>query len=99
MSQDGGIFPEWSSDGDEIFYLDLKNVLMVVAVDLEGDIFVPGESSALFQTRTTTDKGDPFSVSPDADRFLIIERQEDAAASQINLLVGWNRLLESRSNP
>jgi hypothetical protein len=92
VSKDGGIFPEWSSDGDELFYLDLNNFLMAVAVDLEGDTFVPGESSALFQTRTTTDKGDPFSVSPDAERILIIETQEDAAASQINLLVGWFRL-------
>jgi Tol biopolymer transport system component len=93
VSKDGGIFPEWSSDGDELFYLDLNNFLMAVAVDLEGDTFVPGESSALFQTRTTTDKGDPFSVSPDAERILIIETQEDAAASQINLLVGWKQLL------
>jgi hypothetical protein len=33
-------------------------------------------------------------VSPDGDRFLIVEREEKAAPSQINLLVGWQQLLE-----
>ena len=93
LSKDGGEFPQWSQRGDELFYLDLDKVLMAVPVDLEGDTFVPGGASALFQTEVARRI---FSVSPDGERFLIVERQENAAPSQINLLVGWQHLLERR---
>ena len=93
LSKDGAEFPQWSQRGDELFYLDLDDVLMAVPVDLEGDTFVPGGASALFQTEAARRI---FSVSPDGERFLIVERQENAAPSQINLLVGWQQLLERR---
>ncbi|MGB5293325.1 MAG: hypothetical protein WBP34_00090, partial [Thermoanaerobaculia bacterium] len=86
LSKDGGKFPQWSQRGDELFYLDLDDVLMAVPVDLEGDTFVPGGASALFQTEVARWA---FTVSPDGERFLIVERQENAAPSQIHLLVGW----------
>jgi Tol biopolymer transport system component len=95
LSKDGGDYPQWSQRGDELFYLDLDKVLMAVPVDLEGDSFVPGGASALFQTQATRRI---FSVSPDGERFLIVERQENAAPSQINLLVGWQQLLEARGD-
>jgi dipeptidyl aminopeptidase/acylaminoacyl peptidase len=96
LSIDGGKSPKWSQRGDELFYLDLDDVLMAVPVDLEGDSFVHGSGSALFQTQVAWGY---FSVSPDAERFLIVERQEKAAPSQINLLVGWKQLLATRSDP
>jgi len=96
LSKDGGGSPKWSQRGDELFYLDLDKALMVVPVDLEGDSFVPGNGSALFQTQVARGS---FSVSPEGDRFLIIEREENPVPSQINLLVGWQQLLERRSGP
>jgi Tol biopolymer transport system component len=95
LSKDGGASPEWSQRGDELFYLDLDDVLMAVPVDLEGDSFVPGSGSALFQTGKARGS---FSVGPEGDRFLIVERQENPTPSQINLLVGWNQLLEARGD-
>jgi dipeptidyl aminopeptidase/acylaminoacyl peptidase len=96
LSKDGGESPRWSQRGDELFYLDLDDVLMAVPVDLEGDSFVHGSGSALFQTQVARGY---FSASPDGDRFLIVEREEKAAPSQINLLVGWQQLLEGRRDP
>ncbi|MGB6994115.1 MAG: hypothetical protein WBG00_12895, partial [Thermoanaerobaculia bacterium] len=95
LSKDGGESPKWSPRGDELFYLDLDDVLMAVPVDLEGGSFVHGSGSALFQTRSARGS---FSVSPDGDRFLIVEREERAAPSQINLLVGWKQLFERRGD-
>jgi Tol biopolymer transport system component len=95
LSIDGGGSPKWSQRGDELFYLDPDKALMAVPVDLEGDSFVHGSGSALFQTQVARGA---FSVSPDAERFLIVEREENAAPSQINLLVGWKQLLEGRSS-
>jgi Tol biopolymer transport system component len=95
LSIDGGKSPKWSPRGDELFYLDLDDVLMAVPVNFEGDSFVHGSGSALFQTRLARGS---FSVSPDADRFLIVEREERAAPSQINLLVGWKQLFERRGD-
>jgi hypothetical protein len=69
---------------------------MAVPVDLQGDSIVPGSGSALFQTHVARGY---FSASPDGDRFLIVEREEKAAPSQINLLVGWQQLLDRRSDP
>jgi hypothetical protein len=37
-------------------------------------------------------------VGPEGDRFLIVEREEKLAPSQVNLLVGWDQLLESGGN-
>ena len=54
-----------------------------------------GSGSALFQTGKARGS---FSVSPDGDRFLIVEREERAAPSQINLLVGWKQLFERRGD-
>jgi hypothetical protein len=95
LSKDGGESPKWSQRGDELFYLDLDKALMAVPVDLEGDSFVPGSGSALFQTQVARGY---FSASPAGDRFLIVEREEKAAPSQINLLVGWQQLLDRRSD-
>jgi Tol biopolymer transport system component len=95
LSKDGGESPQWSQRGDELFYLDLDDVLMAVPVNLEGDSFVPGSGSALFQTEVARGA---FSVSPEGDRFLIVEREEKVAPSQIHLLVGWKELLERRSD-
>ncbi|MGB5880097.1 MAG: protein kinase, partial [Thermoanaerobaculia bacterium] len=96
LSKDGGESPKWSQRGDELFYLGLDKALMAVPVDLGGDSFVHGSGSALFQTHAARGY---FSASPDGDRFLIVEREEKAAPSQINLLVGWQQLLEGRSDP
>jgi len=95
LSENGGESPKWSQRGDELFYLDLNDVLIAVPVDLEGDSFVPGSGSALFQTEEARGA---FSVRPDGERFLIIEREEKLAPSQINLLVGWNQLLQTRGD-
>ncbi|MGB6849783.1 MAG: hypothetical protein WBG05_16420, partial [Thermoanaerobaculia bacterium] len=73
LSKDGGESPKWSQRGDELFYLDLDKALMAVPVNFEGDSFVHGSGSALFQTRLARGS---FSVSPDGDRFLIVEREE-----------------------
>jgi hypothetical protein len=69
---------------------------MAVPVDFEGESFVHGTGSALFQAQVARGY---FSASPAADRFLIVEREEKAAPSQINLLVGWQQLLEGRRDP
>ena len=91
LSKDGGGSPKWSQRGDELFYLDLDKALMAVPVDFEGESFVHGSGSALFQTQVARGS---FSASPDGDRFLIVEREKKAAPSQINLLVGWQQLLD-----
>jgi hypothetical protein len=98
VSKDGGAFSEWSPLGDELFYLDPQNVLMTVPVALDQESFTHGGGSTLFQTgidRSILE--DPYTVSPDGQRFLMIERQENAAPSLVNLLVGWDQLIEQRN--
>jgi hypothetical protein len=98
ISEGGGEFPLWSQRGDELFYLDLRDVVMAVPIDLQGGSFVPGSEAELFQTRLSRRAGQPFAASPDAGRFLTIERHEGAAPSQIHLLVGWKQLIERRGD-
>ena len=96
VSKDGGELPEWSRLGDELFYLDPQDMLMTVPVGLHEESFAPGGGSSLFQMSIDRLGADPYAVSPDGQRFLIIVRQ-DAAPSQVHLLVGWDQLINERN--
>jgi hypothetical protein len=49
-AEEGGIYPAWSHDGRELYYLALNGKLMAVSVKEEGDKLVFGPATALFQS-------------------------------------------------
>jgi Tol biopolymer transport system component len=72
VSNGGGAFPGWSGNGREIFYVDLVNDLVAVAVS-PGPDFRPGKPVTLFHAGLTRSgwPGRRWAVTADGQRFLL----------------------------
>jgi hypothetical protein len=84
VSTAGGIFPAWSADSRELFYLNPEGALMAVAVDANGDTPVLGDPQRLFDTGIVGGGIDraqsrQYDVSPDG-RFIINTSLESEVA-------------------
>jgi Tol biopolymer transport system component len=98
VSTEGGRYPIWSPSGDEIFFADLENRLMVVpvrgATDLEIGIprvlFRMPEQPTPFGAFTFAG----FAVAPDGQRFLVHHSPEKERISDSLILVqNWNEMI------
>jgi dipeptidyl aminopeptidase/acylaminoacyl peptidase len=73
ISNDGGVQPQWSGDGRELFYL-ASNGTMMSALVRESAARAP---SPLFATRIWPTPHEPqYAVTPDGQRFLALEPVE-----------------------
>ena len=92
VSTDGGTHPLWAPDGRELFYLDDGRLMaMRVATD---ETFTPGNPEVVFGGRYFADfSGRPYDVSPDGQRFLMIN-QGDEASTRAEIIVVQNWLDE-----
>lgn len=70
ISSAGGIFPRFSRDGKEIFYIDSSNRLVAVAVERSGDDLSIGATTPLFPI-TARQQARPYDVAADGQRFLV----------------------------
>ena len=101
VSTAGGRFPVWSSDGDELFFLQ-GNRLMAAPVESGGGLSL-GSPAVLFEANYFGNFGGGggglhHDVAPDG-RFLMLkagsQTDEDAPPPQINVVLNWhNELLE-----
>ncbi len=93
ISADGGIRPEWSPKGNELFFLDPNYTLKAAEVKSEGEYFVVGEIHTLFKIDARYHVlGEPgvYAVGPDGARFLINRVVETGTTSSLVLMVGWH---------
>jgi eukaryotic-like serine/threonine-protein kinase len=98
ISTDGGMEPVWNRNGREIFY---RNGDKMMAVDISTQpSFSAGKPRILFEGRyeRTPATGHNYDVSPDGQRFLMLEpsEQEVAAPTQINVVLNWCEELKRR---
>jgi len=90
VSVKGGIKPNWSRNGRELYYLDPAHALMTVPVETSGRTFVHGTPSKLFDT-----DADPsyeprdYDAAPDG-RFLMVEGKMSLNQRRHNLVVTLN---------
>lgn len=93
ISTTGGLYPEWSPKGNEIFYFDLQGQLMAVNVtrgkELEFDL--PRE---LFSIDHPINGLAPFRSMPDGEHFLVKRFSSAEKATPLYLVQNWTRLLE-----
>jgi eukaryotic-like serine/threonine-protein kinase len=92
VSTAGGIFPLWSADGKELYYIGPDGQLMAVPIVATATNFEPGAPVELFQTRifgggVDAAQGWHYAVTRDG-RFLINTVLDDAAPA-ITLLQNW----------
>jgi serine/threonine protein kinase len=91
ISDAGGIMPRWRGDGTEIFYLSLEGKMMAARVSTNGGVFQSATPQFLFnasppQLRTTNFE---YDVSPDGQRFLMIEPLEKPEYQSLTLVSNW----------
>ena len=91
VSVNGGLGPEWSANGSELFFVAPDGKLMVVPVRATSETFKYGAASALFQTRIVNTSipinGAEFALSADG-RILVNEAVDDMPAP-ITVILNW----------
>jgi serine/threonine-protein kinase len=101
ISSAGGTEPHWSSDGTELFYLNV-NKMMRVSIDATSG-FRPGTPEILFEIPMWGDSGatsffdGSYDIAPDARRFLMI--QPEAGMSDLPLaavVLNWTEELKKK---
>ena len=91
VSRRGGLLPQWSASGDELFFLGLDYELRVATVDI-GETPEFGVPEPLF-TISTVGSGHRFDVGPDG-RILVRTHAASGNAQNFKLILSWPQLLE-----
>jgi Tol biopolymer transport system component len=92
VSTGGGVYPRWSHDGKELYYIAPDARLMAVSIRATTTIEA-GMPTALFQTRkvggglNVINRGHQYDVSPDS-RFLV-NVEAGATPPPLTLLMHW----------
>jgi serine/threonine-protein kinase len=86
VSTGGGLLPEWSPTGRELFYVN-GGRMMAARVETKDGTFSAGTPEVLFTGPFET--GSPqFDVSPDGS-FVMVEADPDASPTQVRLVTHW----------
>ena len=100
ISISGGTRPQWAHDGHELFYAK-ANALMAVPIE-PGPTLQPGTPELLFQRAERFENpGLGFEVSPDDQRFLILQEGRPTndgvpQAPEITVVLNWFKELKER---
>ncbi|MBP1609554.1 MAG: serine/threonine protein kinase [Acidobacteria bacterium] len=102
VSTSGGHTPLWSPNGRELFYLN-EDAVMRVPVETE-PAFSAGKPETLFRgayVRFSTSDGQPWDISPDGKRFLMMKEPEAVAPggggpNKVNIVLNWFEELKQR---
>jgi Tol biopolymer transport system component len=98
ISTEGGTEPVWNRNGRELFY---RSGDKMMAVDIASQpSFTAGKPRVLFQGQylPTPATFPNYDVSPDGQRFLMLKpsEQEQAAPTQINVVLNWFEELKQK---
>jgi len=92
VSTTGGVYPTWSRDGKELYYLNPAGAMTAAPMTVTGATIEPGAPVVLFPTHifgggVDAQQGRQYDVAPDG-RFLI-NTVMDSAAAPITLIQNW----------
>ena len=95
VSKGGGLQPQWSADGRELYYIATDRKLMVMAITTDGAALVPSVPTVLMNTNITEweagNQGVSYLVAPDGKRILISTSTD--MGRPITLLQNWTAAL------
>lgn len=100
ISTNGGAFPRWNRNGQELFYLNAERQIVAVAVKTD-KAFEAGKSTALFSSPLSFPANPgtlyPYDVSPDGQRFLMLASAAQVpggAVTPITVILNWPAALK-----
>lgn len=97
ISAGGGVIPQWSADGRELFYVSADSALMSVSLKLRGGSVEPAVPRALFPLLVIDTDVNPYDVTPDRQRFLVLQAAEHVS-QPLTLVANWPALLSRANN-
>jgi Tol biopolymer transport system component len=94
VSADGGDQPVWRRDGLELFFVAPDGRLMAAQLRTASDTApLRGAAAAVPIPRVGFGHfGTQYDVSPDGQRFYVLDRRRDPPPSEIVFVTGWQRL-------
>ncbi len=95
VSRSGGTCPIWRGDGKEIYYYGSDDTLVAVEVNGSTDNLEVGEAHSLFPARRIFPIGNPFDVTADGKKFLLM-MPPPGSQSPMTLVMNWTSALEKK---
>jgi serine/threonine protein kinase len=101
ISTGGGIYPQWSADGTELFFVDPAGSIMAASIRQAQGTVDAGTPAALFKPRMLgrgtnfVARRRQYDVAPDG-RFLVNVEVEETDAAPITVILNWRSLSEGR---
>ena len=94
ISSGGGLYPEWSDTGKELFYLSPEYSLMSVGLKSTATSLEPSAPRELFRLPAAVSTWSPYQVGPGGHRFLVRAVPEQQASQPLTVIVNWPALLK-----
>jgi hypothetical protein len=104
ISTGGGVFPEWSRNGKELFYRTPDSKIMVVTYTASGDSFHAGKPQ-LWSPGQFTDRGLAnlnFDMHPDGKRFAVLKTsgtEQTPAVNKVSFIFNFSDELRRKFPP
>jgi dipeptidyl aminopeptidase/acylaminoacyl peptidase len=97
VSTQGGIEPQWSHSGKELFYRDVAGNLVAVEVNTNPS-FAVGRATVLFAAGgfRADQFGTEYAVAPDDRRFLMIRPASATAPDKLIVVDNWFEELKAK---
>lgn len=97
ISTQGGVLPQWSSDGRELFFVSEDSMLMSVSLRPGPVSLQPSNPHALFPLLVIDTDVSPYDVTRDREHFLVLDAAEHPA-HPLTVIANWPALLNRASN-
>ncbi len=91
VSRGGGVQPQWSANGRQLYFITPDRKLMVVDARVDGNALVLSAPQALMDTRITewesASQGDSYAVVPDGSRVLVSTSTD--TGRPVSIVTSW----------
>ena len=94
ISVAGGTEPRWVEQTGELFFRDGQR-MMVAEVQMDGE-FITGQPQMLFEARYGASDLGSYDVSPDGQRFVMIETDLQGDGRRLEVVENWSQELLER---
>jgi Tol biopolymer transport system component len=96
ISTDGGMFPAWSPNGHELFYVSRDEQLMAVSLKIGADSIEASAPRSLFALPVFENGYSHYEVSRDGRRFLILALPEGQTSQPLSLISNWPGVVDQQ---